>query len=80
MQTEEIYATLGEVFRDVFGPDAPDPVPEMTADDVDGWDSLNHVRLIIAVERAFSIRFSTREISGLKNVGDLTAVVEKKKA
>ena len=69
MQTEEIYATLGEVFRDVFGPD-----------DVDGWDSLNHVRLIIAVERAFSIRFSTREISGLKNVGDLTAVVAKKKA
>ena len=68
MQTEEIYAKLGEVFRDVFGPDAPDPAPEMT------------VRLIIAVERAFSIRFSTREISGLKNVGDLTAVVAKKTA
>jgi acyl carrier protein len=80
MQSDEIYATLGDVFRDVFGADAPDPQPEMTADDVDGWDSLNHVRLIIAVERAFSVRFSTREISGLKNVGDLAAVIEKKKA
>lgn len=80
MQTSEIYALLGEVFRDVFGADAPEPRPEFTAEDVDGWDSLNHVRLIIAVERAFAVRFSTREISGLKNVGDLVAVIEKKKA
>lgn len=75
MELKEIYVTLGDVFREVFGDHVPDPFPEMTAEDVDGWDSLNHVRLIIAVERAFSVRFSTREITRLKNVGDLANVV-----
>ena len=75
MEIEEIYATLGGVFREVFGDHAPELSADMTAEDVDGWDSLNHVRLIIAVERAFSVRFSTREITGLKNVGDLANVI-----
>lgn len=80
MEIEEIYVTLGGVFREVFGDHAPEPYAEMTAEDVDGWDSLNHVRLIIAVERAFSVRFSTRELTGLKNVGDLASIVQGKQA
>lgn len=75
---QELYAELGAIFRNVFGDDVPDPTPEMVADDVDGWDSLNHVRFIIAVESHFNIRFSTLEITNLKNVGDLVDLISDK--
>lgn len=70
------------VFRDVF--DDPDLViaEQMTAEDVDGWDSLTHINLIIAIERAFGIKFATAEISRLKddgsNVGNMVALVTQK--
>ena len=70
------------VFRDVF--DDPELVvtDQMTAEDVDGWDSLNHINLIIALERAFGIKFATAEISRLKddgsNVGSMAALVARK--
>ncbi len=70
--------TLTEVFRQVF--DDPEIVltPETTADDVDGWDSLSHVNLIVAVSSRFNIRFKPKEILGFKNVGDLAKCVESK--
>lgn len=78
MTDAEIYAKLNPIFRDVF--DADDLVikPEMTAKDVDGWDSLSHVRLGLTVERAFGVRFSAADITGLKNVGELVALVRAK--
>jgi len=64
---EKIYRKLQEVFDSVF--DEPVAVrPELTAQDVDDWDSLSHVTLIIAVEKAFGIRFGAGEINGFKNV------------
>ena len=71
-----------DVFRDVF--DDPELVvtEQMTAEDVDGWDSLNHINLIIALERAFGIKFATAEISRLKDdgsdVGSMLALVAHK--
>jgi len=50
--------------------------PETSAKDVDGWDSLSHIRLILTVERAFKIKFSTSEIGSMKNVGDLVELIE----
>ena len=55
MQSSEIYQQLSGIFADVFDDDAIVLKPEMTADDVDGWDSLTHIRLIISVEKAFKI-------------------------
>ena len=52
--------------------------PEMTANDVDGWDSLSHVNLIIAVETKFKIRFTQKELLTFKNVGDLLKATESK--
>lgn len=49
-----------------------------TANDVDGWDSLSHVNLIVAVENAFKIRFSQKELLTFKNVGDLLSSIESK--
>ncbi len=50
------------------------------ASDVPGWDSLSHVGIILAVEREYKVRFSTIEVLGLRNIGDLQALVERKSA
>ena len=70
--------TLQEIFRDVFDDGELTISPEMTANDVDGWDSLSHVNLIIAVESRFGFRFGQKEILTLKNVGDLVCCIDKK--
>ena len=68
---------LNVIFSEVFDDDALIIKPEMTANDVEGWDSLSHVNLIIAVENKFNIRFSQKELLVLKNVGDLLNCIEK---
>lgn len=74
----ELLERLNEVFCDVFDDDELRITPGMTANDVDGWDSLSHVNLIVAVESRFDIRFSRKEIVGLKNIGDLLACIRGK--
>ncbi len=69
---------LTEVFRQVFDDPGITLKPETTADDVEGWDSLSHVNLIMAVENRFNIRFSQKEVMSFKNVGDLARCVEGK--
>jgi acyl carrier protein len=71
----EIYEKLTPVFRDVFDDESLTPVASMSADDVEDWDSLSHIRLVVAIEKAFSIRFSTAELGGLKTVGDLVTLI-----
>lgn len=75
MVEEQIYARLAEIFEDVFDEGPVRLTPELSAKDVDGWDSLTHIRLILTVERAFKIKFSTSEIGKLENVGDLVALI-----
>lgn len=71
---------LNGLFRMVFDDDSIDITPKTTADDVDGWDSLSHVNLILAVENAFEIRFAQKELLTFKNVGDMIATIERKVA
>jgi acyl carrier protein len=78
MQSDEIYQQLSGIFADVFDDDAIVLKPAMTADDVDGWDSLTHIRLIISVEKAFKIKFSTSEVGKLKNVGEFVDLIASK--
>ncbi len=75
MTTQEI---LNGVFRQVFDDETIQISAEMTADDIDGWDSLSHVNLIVAVETTFGIRFSQKELLTFKNVGDLLNCIERK--
>jgi len=75
MDEPQIYAQLTEVFQDVFD-DSIDVTPELSAKDVDGWDSLTHIRLILTVEKAFRVRFTTSEIGKLENVGGLVALIK----
>ncbi len=66
------------IFREVFDDATLDPSDETTANDIENWDSLAHIDLIVTIEKVFSIRFTTREVMGLKNVGDLKALIAKK--
>ena len=78
MAPDEIYAKLTPIFHDLF--DDPELVlnPATTDDDVDGWDSLNHVRLVLAVQKAFGVKFSASEIDKLANVGEFVELIHAK--
>ena len=76
MDDGQIYGKLTEVFHDVFDDDSIEVTPELSASDVDGWDSLMHIRLILTVEKAFKVKFSTSEIGKLANVGELVALIK----
>jgi acyl carrier protein len=78
MDQPQIYSKLTGVFREVFDEDDLKLMPETTADDVDGWDSLSHIRLILAVSKSFGVKFSASEIGGLKNVGEFVELIQKK--
>ncbi len=70
---------LQTVFRDIFDDDSIVLRDDMTAADVKNWDSLNHIDLIVAVEREFKIKLTTADVTRLKNVGELSALVDKKR-
>jgi acyl carrier protein len=74
----ELQDRLTQIFREVFDDDDINITPEMTANDVDGWDSLSHVNLIIAIETRFGIKFSQKELLTFKNVGDLINSIQGK--
>jgi acyl carrier protein len=75
MSREEGAARLIEIMRDVFEIDDLQYSDSLKADDVEGWDSLSHVRFLIAVEKNFSFRFTSGEIDGFKNVGEVLDVI-----
>jgi acyl carrier protein len=75
---DPILTDMTSVFREVFDDDELILKPELTADDVDGWDSLSHIRLILSVQKKFGVKFSPIEMNRLKNVGDLIALTKDK--
>ena len=72
----DTYKKLTKVFREVFDDDSIELTPETTANEIDDWDSIEHVNLIAAVEDAFGMRFQMREVSGMKNVGEMVQIIE----
>ena len=78
MSSDAIYEKLAPVFQDIFEDDNLAPAPEMTAQDVEEWDSLNHIRLIVAIEELFNIKFSSAEIGSLQKVDDIVNVINSK--
>lgn len=75
MNYNEILPRLNEVFRDVFGDSSLSVNENTTSADIEDWDSLEHINLIAAVENEFSLRFKMREVSGMKNVGEMLAII-----
>lgn len=72
---DEIYTRLTSIFRDVFDDETLVATPAMTAKDVAEWDSLNHIRLMVTIEKAFGVAFTTAEVSGFANVGQLADAI-----
>ena len=79
LDADAVMHKLGDVFEEVLGRRV-DLRPETTAADVDGWDSVAHVMLVLASERTFEIRFESSEIANAANVGEFAALIETKTA
>lgn len=78
MTQPEILDRLNAIVADVLAIDNPSLQPSTTASDVEGWDSLTHVQIIVAVEKAFNIRFRTGEMASIANVGELVSRIAKR--
>lgn len=76
MTKHDIIERLNEVFQDVFDDEDIVVDEETTADDIEDWDSIEHINLISAVESEFGIRFTMGEVSGMKNVGEMISIIE----
>lgn len=75
MKKEEIYEALNEVFQEVFDDDSITVNPETTAEDIEDWDSLEHINLVVAIENRFGIKFNMNEVTSMKNVGEMVDII-----
>ncbi|MES2826869.1 MAG: acyl carrier protein [Bacteroidota bacterium] len=71
MEKDEILIKVQDIFKDVLDNEDIVLTPETTADDVDDWDSLTHIQLIVAIEKAFKIKFTSKEILSWSNVSEM---------
>jgi acyl carrier protein len=78
MDDAPIYERLSGIFHDIFEDDSIVVTPTLSARDVDGWDSLTHIRLLLTVEKSFKVRFTTTEINKLENVQGLVKLIQKR--
>ena len=73
---EEIKAKLADIFEDVFD-DEIELLDEMTAEDILEWDSVTHIVLVIAIEKAFNVNLNAADVGHLKNVGEMITLLER---
>lgn len=75
---DEVLAEVNQIFREVLNNSSIQLKNETTANDVDDWDSLHHIELVIAMEKHFKIRFNFVELQKFKNVGEMCSNIAKK--
>lgn len=78
MSREEVFQKLNHVFQDVFDDDSIVVSDNTTAADIEDWDSLEHINLMVAIEEDFGMKFNMAEVTGLKNVGEMVNVILKR--
>ena len=71
MTPNDVLAKVQEIFRDVLDNDEIELSFDTTADDIEEWDSLSHIQLIVAIEKEFKIKFTSKEIMSWDNVGEM---------
>lgn len=74
-----VMTTMQRLFREIFDDDGLVVTPETCCDDIDGWDSVAQVKLMLAVEEAFDFQFDNDDISSIRTVGDFAASVESRR-
>ena len=75
MSRDEVFVKLNEVFRDVFDDESITVTETTTADDIEEWDSLEHINLLAAVEQEFGMKFNMGQVVSMKNVGEMADIV-----
>lgn len=80
MEEKVIWEKMNDVFRDVFDDDGIEISRETTAADIDGWDSMSNIQLMVAIEKTIDVKFTTGEVANMKNVGEMVDVILKKLA
>ena len=75
MTREELFKELNDVFRDFFDDDKITVSDTTTANDIEEWDSLEHINLIVAIEEKFGMKFTMGEVTGMKNVGEMADII-----
>jgi acyl carrier protein len=80
MERQDLVSRVEEIYKEILEVDAITLSDEMTANDVEGWDSLTHSLLINQVQKEFEVKFKLREVISLKNVGELFNLIESKLA
>ena len=78
MTREEIMATVTEIFQDVFDDDTLIITDSTNSEDIEDWDSLEHISLIISMEKAFNMKFDIKEVNKLENVGEMVDLILRK--
>jgi acyl carrier protein len=78
MDKAEILRGLTEICREVLDDDSLVLTPDTSADDVENWDSMSHISIIVAAEQKFGVKFRTAEVEELKSVGDFVDLIEEK--
>ena len=80
MNKEKILAELQPIFQDIFDDEELAVTEETSASDIEDWDSLVQIRIVMAVEKHFSVKFTFDELQVLKNVGDMIDLIQEKVA
>ncbi len=75
MTRDEVYDRLNDVFRTVFDDDSITVHDETTSADIEDWDSLEHIDLIVSIEKEFGMKFTMSETTGMKNVGEMVDII-----
>jgi acyl carrier protein len=78
MERKDIYEKLNEIFIDILDLDECNLTDETSANDIEEWDSLSHIQLIVAIEKEFKIKFTSMEIMKWNNVGEMVNSMEEK--
>ncbi len=79
MEREEIFSKLNEIFEDVLDLDeTPSLTDKTTANDIDEWDSLSQIQLVVAIEKSFGVKFTSKEIMRWANVGEMVDCISSK--
>ena len=76
MSHDEVLKAVIQIIQDVFNDSSLEITPETTADDIDGWDFMRHINIVVAVEANFGVRFHAAELESLRKVGDLASLIE----
>lgn len=75
MTREEVYTKLNEVFQEVFDDDSITVNDTTTSADIEDWDSLEHINLVVGVEKAFGFKFKMGQVNAMKNVGEMVDII-----